>query len=126
MEILEAEGVARIVEFVVCVYVYQWFNSKKAKDAPYNQLKLMKDICAWFKVDPEIADLALHKFLKHCWYLTAELTPLALVSDKVSQSFFGDLRSGKIMKVFPFILHSHYKQTLLIYIWINIAQCLSR
>jgi hypothetical protein len=47
-------------------------------------LKLVKDICSWQKVDPEIADIAFHKIFKHLWYLTAELVAFALVSNKVT------------------------------------------
>jgi hypothetical protein len=84
MEDWEAAAVFRLVEFIVCIYAYQWFNAKSAKDAPFNQLKLIRDICAWYKIDPEIADIALHKLFNHLWYLTAELTPFALCSDKVT------------------------------------------
>jgi hypothetical protein len=37
MEAAEAESVFRLVEFVICIYCYQWFNCKKAKGGFHDQ-----------------------------------------------------------------------------------------
>ena len=80
----EQEAIARISEFIICIYCVNWFSCTKAADAAFHQLQMFKDLVKWRKVDVEIADIGLHKLSKHLWYLTEELVPMSLASDLIS------------------------------------------
>jgi hypothetical protein len=50
----ELDAVQRLAEFIVCIYVCNWFECTKAADAAANQLKLIKDLMRWRKIDSEV------------------------------------------------------------------------
>ena len=69
--------------FVTHLYVPWWLTCRQAVDAPYNDLKLYKNLLAYQAVDATISAAALRAFQRHEWYLTAEMVPLALFSELV-------------------------------------------
>ena len=72
----------RYVDFVVQCYIQWWFTAPTPQDAPLNDLNLRKSL-EMFE-DEVIRRSAIKAFANHTWYLTEELLPLALFSDKVS------------------------------------------
>lgn len=71
------------VNFVTLVYSSWWMSCNSVKDAPWNDLKFYQSMLAYAVVNPEISQSAIHAFKRHLWYLTTEMIPLALWSDKV-------------------------------------------
>jgi len=69
--------------FVSHVYVMWWLTCKKAEDAPWNDLQLYKRLLQYVCVNKDIAESAIRALKRHLWYLTSEMVPLALFSDKV-------------------------------------------
>lgn len=74
----------RFCMFVALIYAKHWNRSPIAVDAPFNDLKLMKELHAYGRIDAEIARVALGVHKRHLWYLSDELVVLSLFSDKVS------------------------------------------
>ena len=75
--------VRKFVTFVTLVYSTWWMSCNSVKDAPWNDLKFYQSILAYAVVNPEISQSAIRAFKRHLWYLTTEMVPLALWSDKV-------------------------------------------
>lgn len=74
----------RFCNFVALIYTKYWNQSPNAADAPFNDLKLLKDLDTYRQIDPEVADSALKAYQRHLWYLGDELVALSLFSEKVS------------------------------------------
>ena len=71
----------RFVKFVVLVYIPWWITCSQSSDAPVNDLKLLKMIHG--HDDKVMSRSAATAFSRHYWYLSEELVPLALFSDKL-------------------------------------------
>ena len=69
----------RMTQFLVLFYTISCQNASLGADAPYN-LKFILQMMDYRAVDNEIAETALQKVLKNCWYLTAELVVFAMFS----------------------------------------------
>ena len=54
-----------------------------AIDAPLNDLQLLQRLIRYECVSMDISKCAVKAFSRHLWYLTAEMVPLALFSNKV-------------------------------------------
>jgi hypothetical protein len=72
--------------FITHVYCKWWFTCKKAVDAPYNDLQLLRRLRQYEMVDKNISESAVRAFNRHMWYLTAEMVPLSLFSTLVPPS----------------------------------------
>jgi hypothetical protein len=70
-------------DFIVHIYATWWLSCDKAVDAAWNDLKLYKTLCEYKAVHSGIASSAIKALERHLWYLTGEMLPLALFSDKV-------------------------------------------
>jgi hypothetical protein len=80
------DSLHRICLFNALLHVKFWLSATSAVDAPVNDLQFWNDL-KWFrKVDPVVADAALTALNRHLWYLTEEITPLALFSNLVSDA----------------------------------------
>ena len=69
--------------FVIHVSGVWWLTGNKTVDAPWNDLELYKRVLQYRVVDKKIAHSAIDR---HQWYLTAEIVPLALFSNRVPPS----------------------------------------
>lgn len=69
--------------WIVKVYVEFWFRSTNPVLAPSNDLKMLKQLKDYKKIDQEISDVALKKFSRHLWYLSETNILLALFDSKV-------------------------------------------
>ena len=70
-------------DFIAHIYATWWLTSDKAVDAAWNDLQLYRHLYAYQAVDEGIAASAMKALRPHMWYLTGEMLPLALFSDKV-------------------------------------------
>lgn len=93
----------RFCLFISIIYVKFWNQSSNATDAPFNDLEFLKELDSYAVVDPEIAKIASTAMKRHLWYLSDELTPLALFSSKVSAEDKNEMRAV--------LVHDHGERT---------------
>ena len=74
----------QFMNFCVLVYVPWWITSSVASQAPINDLHFMQQLFACADVDKLCTSTALNAFSHHLWYLTGELIPLCLFSNKIT------------------------------------------
>ena len=60
-----------------------WLTCSIAVDAPWNDLNLYRKLLLYSDVNALISASAIKAMKRHLWYLTEEMVPLALFSDKV-------------------------------------------
>ena len=71
-------GLRRFCNFVSIFYAPYWLQCPLASEAAVNDLEFHRAMMNYSSVDEEVAEAARHAFLRHRWYLTAELILLAL------------------------------------------------
>ena len=91
--------IERFVQFVIFVYVPWWLTCPIAANAPKNDLNLLNSIVEYQDMDDVISCAALKCLKNHLWYLTQELTPLALFSDQVKDSEKNNI--VKVLQQYP-------------------------
>ena len=76
------------VRFLLKHYVRQWLQSPSVPDAPLNDLTLYRDLLAVKPSSPmhQFAEPMLCKLDGQLWYLSEELVPLVLFSDKLTNA----------------------------------------
>ncbi|BES92280.1 Hypothetical protein NTJ_05089 [Nesidiocoris tenuis] len=79
----EEVAITELCMFVVSIYVYHWFQAPSCRFAPRNDLKLLKDLKVYNKVNEAIAEVALKKFSGHLWYLSKVLVAFAFFDENV-------------------------------------------
>ena len=87
------EKLSRFCKFALLFYVKIWITCPNTINAPFNDLEFYKEMLIYKKIDNDVAVAALEAFNRHLWYLTEEMVPLSLFSDKVS-----DCEKTKIAK----------------------------
>lgn len=78
------EKMRRFCQFIAITYTKFWNQCSVVTDAPNNDLKFLKELDIYKEFDRETALAGLIALKRHLWYLSDELVPLALFSDKVS------------------------------------------
>lgn len=73
----------KIRAFATHVCVEWWLTCKKTVDSQWNDLQLYKHLLEYEAVDKVIAQSAILALKRYLWYLTPEMVPLALFSDRV-------------------------------------------
>ena len=86
----------RFLMFCALYYIPYFLSASIGVDAPYNDLEFWNTMKSFS--DKEIADAAIMTQERHMWYITEELTPLCLFSDKLSHSEKGSI-AKKILKM---------------------------
>ena len=74
----------KFVNFVVYIYIEQWFAAPLPTQAPLNDLTFRKKLVHYSTVDRGISDAAVKAFKGHLWYLTENLICLSLFDNRVS------------------------------------------
>jgi hypothetical protein len=69
--------------FTTLIYSSWWMTCNSAADAPWNDLNFFRALLRYEAIHPVISASAIRAFKNHQWYLTAEMVPLALFSNKV-------------------------------------------
>ena len=80
----QVSKVRDFVNFVTLVYSTWWITTKSMQDAPWNDLNWYQSLLKYDNVLPEISSSAICAFQLHLLYLTAELVPVVLWSNKIS------------------------------------------
>ena len=78
----ELKGIQRFNRFVVWIYIQSWFTCRSAVDAPVHDMSLMSRLNDYNY--EQLRDVGLKMLKRHSWYLSPELTTLALFSDLLS------------------------------------------
>ena len=94
------EKLERFAIFASLFYAELWFRAPIAADAPFMDLKLYKNMLKYKKIDLEVANAVLNKFLGHTWYLNQEIVPFSLFSKNVSDREKAEI-AKKLTKVIP-------------------------
>jgi len=80
----ELNGIRIVCIFLVKLYVKAWFRVPFATEAPYQDLKFLKDLHNFsLTVNKKAGVAGLKKFLGHLWYLNPELAALGLFDSTV-------------------------------------------
>ena len=74
----------RFLRFCALFYVPWWLAAARGIDSPVNDLEFWNDMKNYMTDDPEVADAAITALERHLWYVTEEMAPLSLFSEKVS------------------------------------------
>lgn len=78
------EKFERLIVFCALYYVPVWLTSSLGRDAPVNDLNFWKALIKFKSYDEDIACVAIAALERHMWYLTEELSPLSIFSNKIS------------------------------------------
>ena len=76
----------RFCNFVSTFHASHWLQCLLVSEAAVNDLEVHRAMMNYSSVDEEVAEAARYAFLRHRWYLTAELIPLALCSQQLPTS----------------------------------------
>lgn len=74
----------RFAMFCALMYVRYWNESSILFDAPMNDLSFLQDLQTYQLIDEEVAAVAMSALNRHLYYMSEELSPLSLFSDKAS------------------------------------------
>lgn len=77
-------NLARFVVFVSIIYIRYWNRSSILFDATKNDLSFLKEIQEYQLIDESVANVAMAAFNRHLYYMSEELSPLSLFSQKVT------------------------------------------
>ncbi|CAH0547065.1 unnamed protein product [Brassicogethes aeneus] len=82
---VEKKSLGRIASFIVSTYVFGWFEAPFPIRAPENDVRFLKRLLSYEKVDPEVAQAAIKKFSGRLWYLGEEMIFLFLFDNRVDE-----------------------------------------
>lgn len=80
----EETALRRISCFTVKCYAKAWFSAMNSIEAPLNDISFLKKMVAYKIDDKVIADIAIHKFINHLWYLNEECAALSIFDERIS------------------------------------------
>ena len=78
----ELQGIQRFNRFIICVYLQSWFSCRLTADAPGNDILLIQRLYEYD--DAVLRSTGLNMMVRHSWYLSPELSTLALFSTLLS------------------------------------------
>ena len=77
-------GLERMVLFVLSLYGKYFLQSSLTVSAPRLDIQFIKQLTMYQNIDRDISECVLKSVVRHLWYLTPELIPLALFDNAVS------------------------------------------
>ena len=80
----EYNGLLQVSIFIVRFYVKYWFTSSNIVMSPFNDLKFLQSMISYKAENSLVSKAALEKLVRHLWYVTDEMTALALFDPNVS------------------------------------------
>lgn len=90
------ENLERFCVFVSLIYIRYWNRSSILFDAPPNDLKFLQDIQRYRSIDESVADIATAALNRHLYYMSEELVPLSLFSEKLQIAEKNEIREKLI------------------------------
>ena len=85
------EACARINVIIALCLAKYWFAMTNAADAPVHQIRLYQDLLALHPFFTASADACLKRLQCHLWFVSEEMTPLALTSSLLSNEARTDI-----------------------------------
>lgn len=79
-------AIEKICLFIVSVYIEAWYLAPEAVKAPSVDLKFIRKIVEFEKIDKEISQAACRKFINHLWYLSEEAVGLAFFDETLPEN----------------------------------------
>ena len=79
------ENLWRWGQYAIKFYVPSFLLATLGRDAPSNDLNLVRSTIQYRDVDEELANFALETLNRHTWYLTGQVIPFSLFSDNVTE-----------------------------------------
>ena len=89
----QLQGLQLFNRFVVLVYIQSWYSCRIAVDAAFNDITLIHQLQEYN--DVELSRVGLRMMVRHSWYHSPELAPLALLSKHVLNELKGQLVAGE-------------------------------
>lgn len=77
------ENLEKFSMFVSMLYIRFWNRSSILFDAAVNDFNFIKEIESYKLIDPAVANVAMLAMKRHLYYMSEELIPLALFSEKI-------------------------------------------
>lgn len=81
----------RFCLYISLIYVRYWNIANSIFDAGLNDLKFLKELEEYGRIDREVSDVAIEAITRHLYYLGEELIVLSLFSDKMSANEKNDM-----------------------------------
>jgi len=78
----ELQGIKRFNRFVVTIYIQSWFSCRIVADAPLNDIMLIQRLHDYD--DAALQSVGLKMMERHSWYISPELSTVALFSHHLS------------------------------------------
>lgn len=78
------KNIKRFAMFASLIYIRYWNRCSILFDAPINDLSFLQEIQKYQLIDSSVAEVAMSALTRHLYYLSEELAPLSLFSEKVS------------------------------------------
>lgn len=85
MNVKDKRELQDVCLFIVTTYVKPWLGCSSAVKAPNQDLRFLKAIKDYERVDKLISKAALSKFCQHMWYLSEEIVVLSLFDNEVDE-----------------------------------------
>ena len=85
----------RFTQFFTLLYIPYYLKASIGADSPHTDMEMYRSLYKYRRVDAVIAEKALAVLGRHGWYLTEQLVPFALFSNKVDN----DTKSHKAAKL---------------------------
>lgn len=79
-------NIMRFAMFASCVYIRYWNTTSNLFDAPKNDLNFLQELQNYQLIDFPVAKTAIKALNRHLYYMSEELAPLSLFSNKVSNA----------------------------------------
>lgn len=80
----EEKALKRICCFIIKCYAKAWFSAPNAIEAPLNDINFLKKLVAYKTDDKVVAEIAIHKFINHLWYLSDECAAFSIFDERIS------------------------------------------
>lgn len=81
---IHLHNVTRFSIFAALIYVRFWNRANVLFDAPVNDLRMLQQLEKYRYIDGEVANVAIAALSRHLNYMSEELAPLSLFSNKLS------------------------------------------
>lgn len=87
----ECKGLIELAGFIIKCYSVFWFDASNAVLAPLNDIKFLRKLDEYKKINKNFAEKAISKMLNHLYYLSEECVGFVLFDPRISAEIKGKL-----------------------------------
>ena len=95
LTLTELTAIRKICTFILVVYLKTWFEAPFANSAPNNDLKNLKKLHDFGKINLSVSKIGIKKFSNHWWYLSPESATMSFFDEKVSD----DIKKNMVLNL---------------------------